>query len=190
MTTSCRTTSATRRSRTVWAAVSTAFRAAASQDSLLTPITSVTRYTLSAMSTSSIKHPRGVPLTGSRSDVVEFGTTSAHRNGGCVDALPARVGFEDGAVLRRSRRPRNRGRWPDRAAAFLALQRRRSGEARRTGRTIADEVVIAGRLVFPTSCLEGIEGIGIDSGLTHSHTVLCRIPRNRTRTEPPRRLPP
>ena len=48
-----------------------------SQDSLLTPITSVTRYTLSAMSTSSIKHPRGVPLTGSRGDVVEFGTTSA-----------------------------------------------------------------------------------------------------------------
>src|SRR4051794_8072795 len=49
MVTSWRTTSATRRSRTVLPAVSTAARAAASQDSLLTPITSVTRYTLSAM---------------------------------------------------------------------------------------------------------------------------------------------
>ena len=38
-------------------------------------------------------------------------------------------------------------------------------------RNVADEAVIAGRLVSPTSCLEGIEGIGIDSGLTHSHTV-------------------
>ena len=43
-------------------------------------------------------------------------------------------------------------------------------------RNVADEAVIAGRLVFPTSCLEGIEGIGIDSGLTHSHTV----PRRNT----------
>src|ERR1700694_1039192 len=38
-----------RRSRTVLPAVSTALRAAASQDSLLTPITSVTRYTPSAI---------------------------------------------------------------------------------------------------------------------------------------------
>src|SRR3954452_10895821 len=47
--TSWRTTSAIRRSRTDFAAVSTALRAAAAHDSLLTPITSVTRYTLSAM---------------------------------------------------------------------------------------------------------------------------------------------
>jgi hypothetical protein len=47
--TSWRTTSAMRRSRTVLAAVSTAPRAAASQDSELTPITSVTRYTLLAI---------------------------------------------------------------------------------------------------------------------------------------------
>jgi hypothetical protein len=40
---SWRTTSAMRRSRTVFAAVSTALRAAASQDSVLTPITYVTR---------------------------------------------------------------------------------------------------------------------------------------------------
>ena len=52
--TSWRTTSATRRSRTVLAAVSTATRAAASHDSLLTPMTSVTRYTLSAMGLSSV----------------------------------------------------------------------------------------------------------------------------------------
>src|SRR3954449_5035296 len=51
--TSSRTTSATRRSRTVLAAGSTALRAAASHDSLLTPITSVTRYTLSAIFRSS-----------------------------------------------------------------------------------------------------------------------------------------
>src|SRR5271166_6756102 len=44
-------TSAMRRSRTVFAAVSTALRAAASHDSLLTPITSVTRYTPSAITT-------------------------------------------------------------------------------------------------------------------------------------------
>src|SRR4051812_34106888 len=50
--TSVRSTSATRRSRTLFAAVSTALRAAASHDSLLTPITSVTRYTPSAMHTS------------------------------------------------------------------------------------------------------------------------------------------
>src|SRR5580698_7836707 len=41
-----------RSSRTLLAAVSTATRAAASQDSLLTPTTSVTRYTLSAIRTS------------------------------------------------------------------------------------------------------------------------------------------
>ena len=41
--TSWRTTSAIRRSRTDFAAVSTALRAAASHDSVLTPITSVTR---------------------------------------------------------------------------------------------------------------------------------------------------
>ena len=35
----------------------------------------------------------------------------------------------------------------------------------------AEEVVIARRLVLPTSCLEGVEGIGIDSGLPHSHTL-------------------
>src|ERR1700742_2374036 len=46
---SCRTTSATRRSRTVLLTVATAARAAASQDSSLTPMTSVTRYTLSAI---------------------------------------------------------------------------------------------------------------------------------------------
>src|SRR5437763_3906802 len=40
-----------RRSRTVLPAVSTALRAAASQDSLLTPITSVTRYTPSDIRT-------------------------------------------------------------------------------------------------------------------------------------------
>src|SRR5712672_329804 len=39
------TTSATRRSRSVRAAVSTAFFAASSQDFVLVPITSVTRYT-------------------------------------------------------------------------------------------------------------------------------------------------
>src|ERR1700755_2882976 len=49
MVTSWRTTSATRRSRTVFAAVSTAARAAASHESLDTPMTSVTRYTLSAI---------------------------------------------------------------------------------------------------------------------------------------------
>src|ERR1700750_3219050 len=54
MVTSCLRTSATRRSRTDLAAVSTALRAAASHDSLLTPITSVTRYTLSALRLSSI----------------------------------------------------------------------------------------------------------------------------------------
>src|ERR1700748_166792 len=46
---SWRTTSAMRSSRTLLAGASTAARAAASQDSLLTPTTSVTRYTLSAM---------------------------------------------------------------------------------------------------------------------------------------------
>src|SRR4051794_40209134 len=50
---SWRRTSAIRRSRTVLAAVSIALRAAASHDSLLTPMTSVTRYTLSAMDCSS-----------------------------------------------------------------------------------------------------------------------------------------
>src|SRR5713101_9231851 len=49
MVTSSLTTSATRKSRTVRAAVSTAVRAAASQESVLVPITSVTRYTLSLM---------------------------------------------------------------------------------------------------------------------------------------------
>src|SRR5437660_5398572 len=52
MVTSVRMTSATRRSRIVFAAVSTAFLAAASHDSLLTPITSVTLYTLSDISPS------------------------------------------------------------------------------------------------------------------------------------------
>src|SRR5436190_2066301 len=49
MVTSSLTTSATRKSRTVRAAVSTAVRAADSQESVLVPITSVTRYTLSLM---------------------------------------------------------------------------------------------------------------------------------------------
>src|SRR3954452_8590244 len=52
--TSSRVTSATRRSRTDFAAVSTALRAAASHDSLLTPMTWVTRYTLSAMQLPSV----------------------------------------------------------------------------------------------------------------------------------------
>src|SRR5215213_6733653 len=64
---SWRTTSAIRRSRTVLAAVSTAVRAAASQDSLLTPITSVTRYTLSAMRTSLVgTDARKSPTPGAR----------------------------------------------------------------------------------------------------------------------------
>src|SRR6266851_1517589 len=50
MVTSSLTTSATLRSRTVRAAVSTAVRAAASHESVLVPMTSVTRYTLSVMS--------------------------------------------------------------------------------------------------------------------------------------------
>src|SRR5690348_3814001 len=58
MVTSVRITSATRRSRTVRPAVSTAFRAAASHDSLLTPITSVTRYTLSDISPPSLAFGR------------------------------------------------------------------------------------------------------------------------------------
>src|SRR3954452_2111 len=49
MVTSSRTTSAIRRSRTDLAAVSTALRAASAHPSVLTPMTSVTRYTLSAM---------------------------------------------------------------------------------------------------------------------------------------------
>src|SRR4051794_22317101 len=57
---SWRTTSATRRSRSVWPAVVTAARAAASQDSSLTPITSVTRYTLSAITGSSRRCSRPV----------------------------------------------------------------------------------------------------------------------------------
>src|SRR5260370_42259881 len=55
---SCSTTSATRSSRSDLAAVSTAVRAAASHDWLLVPISSVTRYTLSAMATS-FKSPPG-----------------------------------------------------------------------------------------------------------------------------------
>src|SRR5438445_9852272 len=58
MVTSSRTTSPTRRSRSVLAAVSTAFFAAASQESLLVPITSVTRYTLSAIPTSLVDFAR------------------------------------------------------------------------------------------------------------------------------------
>src|SRR5438034_3908074 len=54
MVTSCRTTSATRRSRSDLAAVSMADLAAASQDVLLVPTSSVTRYTLSAMATSCV----------------------------------------------------------------------------------------------------------------------------------------
>src|SRR5665213_1346880 len=59
--TSKRVASATRRSRTVRAAVSTALLAAASHESVLTPITSVTRYTLSLMP-SSLQRRR--PATG------------------------------------------------------------------------------------------------------------------------------
>src|SRR3954467_12673338 len=62
MVTSNRVASATRRSRTVWAAVSTAFRAAASPASLLVPITSVTRYTLSLMASPRVDcRPAGLP---------------------------------------------------------------------------------------------------------------------------------
>ena len=47
---SCSTTSATLRSRSVWLAVFTAVAAASSQDWVLVPITSITRYTLMASS--------------------------------------------------------------------------------------------------------------------------------------------
>src|SRR3954452_10156124 len=49
MVTSSRTTSAMRRSRTDFAAVSTALRAASAHPSVLVELNSVTRYTLSAM---------------------------------------------------------------------------------------------------------------------------------------------
>src|SRR5439155_16353738 len=62
--TSSRTTSATRRSRTDFAAVSTALRAAASHDSLLTPMTWVTRYTLSVISSPSSGLTEGESLSG------------------------------------------------------------------------------------------------------------------------------
>jgi hypothetical protein len=54
--TSCLTTSASRRSRKELAAVSTAVRAASSQDSWLVPMTSVTRYTLMASSSEFRSH--------------------------------------------------------------------------------------------------------------------------------------
>ena len=41
-------------------------------------------------------------------------------------------------------------------------------------RDAPEEAVIAGRLLFPTSCLEGIEGCGIDRGLPHSRKVLLK----------------
>src|SRR6185295_15705860 len=98
MVTSVRMTSATRRSRTGLAAVSTALRAAASHDSLLTPITSVTRYTLSA-----IWLPSGRGLAGLSHETRENGPRTI------TGAARERAAHDHGGGARTGR-ARSRGR--------------------------------------------------------------------------------
>src|SRR4051812_25004180 len=116
MVTSSRTTSAIRRSRTDFAAVSTALRAASAHPSVLTPMTSVTRYTLSAMR---------LPSVGGSwrtlSDRLRFGVAQELR--------PARVG----AVAARR---------PEEQAARLAVAHQLIAQP--GGRRAAEAAAVAG----------------------------------------------
>src|SRR5262245_30806401 len=91
-------TSPTRRSRSVLDAVSTAFFAAASQESVLVPITSVTRYTLSAIPISlpPTRAQRTPPLRTSPLLLLSIGMSGAV---GVVACFPGSSG-----CLRRARR--------------------------------------------------------------------------------------
>src|SRR6266487_6661225 len=114
MVTSSLSTSATRRSRTLLAAVSTATRAAAAHDSLLVPMTWVTRYTLSVMSAplssagTRAALPKESPSTSLRPPVV-------HRinRAKLGHAQRTHVGASDGV---RPERPMDRWRYPPRLA--------------------------------------------------------------------------